>query len=75
VGISTLGAVFHNAGQLAVLSLLFLRGAEALRLLPWLTLSATLLGAFTGIAARALAAYLATRHEWAGSLHAETESS
>ena len=72
VGISTLGAVAHNAGQLAVLSLLFLRGADALRLLPYLTLSATLLGVFTGIAARALTSYLASRGEI---LHTETETS
>ncbi|MFN0150952.1 MAG: Gx transporter family protein [bacterium] len=61
VGISVLGAVAHNAGQLVILSLFFLRGPDAVHLLPYLTLSATLLGAFTGFAARALVGYLAAR--------------
>lgn len=61
VGVSVLGAVAHNAGQLLVLSLVLLRQRELLRLLPWLIISATLLGALTGLSARALSAYLRHR--------------
>jgi heptaprenyl diphosphate synthase len=61
VGVSVLGAAAHNAGQLGALTLLFLHDAEGLRLLPYLILSATLLGALTGLSARALAAYLNAR--------------
>lgn len=76
VGVSVLGAVAHNAGQLLVLSVFFLRGADAVRLLPYLTLSATLLGAFIGFVARALVDRLAARAAAAASVDADnTESS
>lgn len=58
VGISVVGAVAHNAGQAALLATLFVPPAAALRLLPWLVLSATLVGGLTGLSARALAQYL-----------------
>jgi len=76
VGVSVLGAVAHNAGQLAVLSLFFLRGRDAVHLLPYLTLSATLLGAFTGFAAAALVKVLAARGVAASAIDANaTETS
>lgn len=61
VGVSALGAVGHNVGQLAALAALILHAGEALRLLPYLLLSATLIGALTGFTAYALRAYLMTR--------------
>ncbi len=76
VGVCVLGAVAHNAGQLVILSAFFLRGPDAVHLLPYLTLSATLLGAFTGFAARALVGYLAAREADASSIDTNnTESS
>ncbi len=61
VGVSVAGAVGHNIGQLLALSLLFVKAADALRLLPYLTLSATLTGCLTGLLAAALLARLAPR--------------
>lgn len=76
VGVSVAGAVAHNAGQLAVLSLFFLRGADAVRLLPYLTLSATLLGALIGFVAGALVDALTARGAASSSIDANnTETS
>ncbi len=61
VGVSVAGSVGHNVGQLLALSLVFVRTADALRLLPYLVLSATLTGCLTGLLAAALIAYLAPR--------------
>ncbi len=61
VGVSIVGAVGHNVGQLAVVAVLFLRAREVFHLLPYLTLSATLVGVLTGLSARALTTYLETR--------------
>jgi heptaprenyl diphosphate synthase len=61
VGISVTGAVAHNLGQLLALAALVLRAPEALRLLPYLVLSATLVGVLSGFAAHALCAHLIAR--------------
>ena len=61
VGISVLGSIGHNVGQLVALSALYVRAPDAMRLLPYLTLSATLAGCLIGLLAAALIAYLATR--------------
>lgn len=54
VGVSMVGAVCHNAGQLLVLRLL-MPGAGVAALLPWLILLAVPAGAITGVIARRIA--------------------
>jgi heptaprenyl diphosphate synthase len=51
VGISLVGALFHNLGQLAVVAALFTGAGPALRLVPLATLMAAGAGLVTGIIA------------------------
>lgn len=57
VGVSMIGAVCHNAGQLVVLRFL-MPGAGVAVFLPWLILLAVPAGLLTGIMARRIAARL-----------------
>jgi uncharacterized membrane protein len=64
VGVSVVGSAGHNLGQLAAVSLLFVKSADALRLLPYLLLSATLSGCLIGLLAAALIAYVSSRRRF-----------
>lgn len=67
VGVSIVGGVFHNAGQLAVAGLLLVPGGALLMLLPVLVLVGAVTGGLVGAAARAVQLRLlptAVRTEW-----------
>ena len=52
IGVSIIGAVFHNVGQLCAAYLILIRNEAILMLLPLMLLTATVTGFINGLAAR-----------------------
>jgi heptaprenyl diphosphate synthase len=52
IGVSIIGAVFHNIGQLCAAYLILIRNEAILMLLPLMLLTATVTGFINGLAAR-----------------------